>query len=145
MFACLIMIETVVLHLLIQHWSTVFAWILTASSIYTLFWLLGDYQASRLHPLVLGSEYLYVRTGLRWQVDIPLVQIAGIRKATRLRGKASNYLNAAVYGEPRCVLELREPVVVHGLFGTQRTVTSIGLTVDDESQFQATLREHMVV
>lgn len=145
MFTRLVIIETVVFHLLVQHWSPVAAWILTGLSVYSLFWLIGDYQASRLHPIVLGPEHLYVRTGLRWQVDVPLTQIVGIRKATRMPAKGSSYLNAVVYGEPQRIVELKEPIMVHGVFGMQRKATNIGLTLDDAPRFHAELRHRMQV
>ena len=140
MFTGLLILETFGLHLVIQHWSPTAAWVLTALSIYSLLWIIGDYHAVRLHPIVLGTHTLYIRTGLRWRVDIDWMNIAAVRRTTGQK-PAHRYLNAAVFGEPRFVLQLKEPVIAHGLFGSQKQVSYIGLTVDDDTLFQTELNK----
>ncbi len=142
LFFGLIAIETVVLHILIQHWSPLVAWILTGLSIYSLVWLVGDYQAARLNPIVLSPDHLYIRTGLRWRVDVPLSNIRALRKATHADTQAPDYLNAAVYGVAHYTLLLKEPMIVQGLLGIQKQVSNIGLIVDDEQRFLAELGRH---
>ena len=143
MFASLIVLETIGLHLLIQHWSPTAAWVLTVLSIYGLVWVVGDYHAVRLHPLVLGPRTLYIRTGFRWRVDVAWTNIASVRRTTARDKLLHGYLNVAVYGEPRFVLQLGEPATAYGLFGIQRRVSHIGLTVDDETLFQAELNKRL--
>ncbi len=72
--------ETLALHLLLQRWSLVAAWIFTGLSLYGLFWLLGDYHAMRLHPIVLSQNVLFIRSGLRWRTTLPLANLAAIDK-----------------------------------------------------------------
>jgi hypothetical protein len=47
-----LVIETFAVHFLLRLWSPVAAWILTAISIYSGFWIVGDLQAARLRPIV---------------------------------------------------------------------------------------------
>jgi len=135
--------ETIALHLLLQIWSKVAAWIFTGLSIYGLFWLLGDYQAMRLHPIVLSRECLYLRAGLRWRTVIPLAEIAGIQKFNSREKRTGDYLGLAVFGDPRLVIHCRQPVLVQGLFGIKREACRIGLTVDDEKLFLETLHQRL--
>lgn len=135
--------ETIALHLLLQHWSLLAAWILTGLSIYTFFWLLGDYQAMRLHPIILGQELLYLRIGLRWQAVIPLTEIAGIQKFNWRERKADDCLHLSVFGDPRLVIHCKRTVLAKGLFGIKRKVNRIGLSVDDEKLFLEELNKRV--
>lgn len=40
----LIIVETLALHLLIQRWSPGIAWLLTGLSLYSIFWIIGDFN-----------------------------------------------------------------------------------------------------
>ena len=135
--------ETAALHLLLQRWSTLAAWIFTGFSIYGALWLIGDYHALRLHPIVLSQEFLYLRTGLRWRAAIPLAEIAGIQKFNPRAKKADGYLCLAVFGDPRLVVHCKRPVVVQGLFGVKREARQFGLSVDDEKLFSAELSKRI--
>jgi len=133
--------ETAALHLLLQIWSKVAAWIFTGLSMYSLLWLLGDYHAIRLHPIVLSRNALFIRTGLRWRATIPLADIAAIQKFNARAKRTKDYLGLAVFGDPRFVIHCKQPVLVQGLFGIKREVCRIGLTVDDEKVFLETRRQ----
>lgn len=135
-----LLLETVGLHLIISHWSTNLAWVLTVASLYALLWLIGDFHAVRLQPIVLTADALHVRCGLRWRATIPWAQIEQVRRAKAADRDRKDALNAAVMGEPRWVILCREPVMAVGLFGRRRMVNRVGLTVDEEPAFVAALR-----
>lgn len=142
-FAFLVLLETTVAHLLLARWSTTAAWVLTVLSVYTLIWLFGDYHAGRLQPIALGATHLHLRTGMRWRVDVPWQQVAGLDKIGPVDKKAPGYLNLTVIGEPRLALRLKEPVVVVGLLGRTKQAAVIGLSVDDPAPFVAAVTERL--
>lgn len=147
-FAVIIMIlfvETTALHLLLQAWSKIAAWIFTGLSFYSLLWLLGDYQAIRLHPIVLSQEFLFIRTGLRWHTHIPLAEIIAVQKFNTREKPTNSYLSLSVFGEPRVLIRCQRPVVVQGLFGIKREVSCLGLTIDDEKAFLEMLQQRRQV
>ena len=139
----ILLAETTALHLLLQIWSTVAAWIFTGLSIYSLLWLLGDYHAMRLHPIVLSREFLFIRTGLRWRVNLPLANIAAIEKFSAREKSTGDYLSLAVFGDPRLVIHCKRPVLAQGLFGIKREVRRLGVTVDEEKFFMETLHHRL--
>ncbi|HEY0607782.1 MAG TPA: hypothetical protein VGD58_33010 [Herpetosiphonaceae bacterium] len=143
MFGFVIALETIGLHLIVQHWSAGLAWVFTALSLYSLAWIIGDYHAARLHPIVLTPQTLHLRTGLRWRLDLDRSAIARVARATPGTRSGKSYLNLALFGEPRLILDLKEPVVVQGLFGIQRAAARIGLSVDDEARFLTELNKLM--
>ncbi|MCI0697760.1 hypothetical protein L0337_37905 [candidate division KSB1 bacterium] len=137
--ALVLIVETAALHILLQQWSTLAAWIFTGLSLYSLLWLIGDYHAQRLHPIVLSKTHLHLRAGLRWRATITLSDIEAVQKANPRERKAADYVSFAIFGQPRLVIDLKQPVIVTGLFGITRKVRRIGLAVDDERQFREAL------
>ncbi len=136
-------LETPVLHLIIQIWSPQAAWIVTFLSIYTLWWILGYYQSTRLQPVVLGPTDLHIRTGFRYRATIPLSHIAEVRKAMFADKQSEDFLNVAVFGEPSLVICLKEPEAVVGFFGKSEQCKLIGITLDDENAFRAEFTARM--
>lgn len=127
--------ETLALHILLQQWSSVAAWIFTGLSVYSALWLLGDYHALRLHPIIVQGRTLHFRTGLRWRVSLSRDNIAAVEKFQAREQRGKEYLSLALFGAPRLLLHCKAPVLVRGLFGIKRMVTQIGLSVDEEKLF----------
>jgi hypothetical protein len=129
-----IVIETAGIHLLVQRWSDVAAWLLTTLSVYSLIWLLGDYHGVRLNPHVVDDRTLHARAGLRWRAEIPL---EAVRRVLRYRhtDAEADVLSLALFGDPDVVVDLDRSVTVRGLFGTRRAASALGLSVDDRTGF----------
>lgn len=137
----LLIVETFLVHLIVRHWSNTAAWVFTLASLYTLLWVIGDYQAIRLRPIILDANRLHLRSGQRWRLSIPYSLVADIRKPVKADAMRADYVNFALAGEPGLVLELAEPVQATGLLGRQKSVGCVGLTLDDPKAFQAALAE----
>lgn len=140
-FLLVIVVETVGLHLLLQRWSPLVAWVLTGLSIYSIFWMIGDFNALRLHPIVLTGDTLHLRSGLRWGANVPLAEIVAVQRPKPSDAKARDYLSFARAGEAQLVLVLAQPVRVAGLFGAHRQATRLGLYVDDLAAFRAAIQQ----
>ena len=136
----IIAFETVPLHLFVHQWSAVAAWLLTGLSLYTLLWLLGDFQALRLKPITFTTTQLRLYTGLRWQANIALEDIAAI---TPTEPAASLECLNATLSKPQLYLHLKRPIPVFGLLGRRTEVTCIGIHVDSPERFQAHLQDRM--
>jgi hypothetical protein len=138
-------VEGSAVHLLVHGSSALAAWILSGISAYGLLWLLGDYQAVRLRPMVAGDDALRLRVGLRWSATVPWSVIAALKDAGRapLPKRAPGWLRMTVIGQPKLVLELRRPVEARGPYGITRRVERIGLTVDDAVRFRAEVERRL--
>jgi hypothetical protein len=137
--------ETIGAHVLLQRWSPAAAWVLTALSLYSGFWLLGLYQAVRLRPIRVEEDGLLIRIGLKWRVWVPFADVAG---AEILRGgtvlpKRKELLRAVVLGEARYLLRLARPLTAEGPYGIRRQVEQIAFTVDEPQRFEAMVREQL--
>jgi hypothetical protein len=142
--ACILVLiaaEGIGVHLLVQRWSPHAAWFITLLDVWGAIWLLGDYHAFRLRPLVVTHDRLDLHFGFRWSVSIPRELIAAIEPlaladAERLR-RSHRYLRLSLLDEPTHAIRLRKPVRVHGAAGLVRNVTCIGLGVDDTAVLDA--------
>ena len=136
--------ETIGLHLLLQRWSPAVAWVLTALSIYSAFWLLGLYQAVRLRPIRIEEDRLLIRIGLKWRVEVPFADVAAfeiLRPGTVLPTR-KDLLRAVVLGEARYLLRLARPLIAEGPYGIRKQVEQIAFTVDEPQRFEAALSSY---
>lgn len=129
------LIETVLFHLLIQGWNETVAWVITGISIYSCFWLAGEYTLIKLSPHVIDGTTLHLRAGLRWSTRITRDDIIAVEQPKRADANAPEYVAFARGDEPQLVLCLAQPIRVDGLFGTHKTVNRIGIYVDDVAHF----------
>lgn len=136
-----VVVETVAVHLLLRLWSPVAAWVMTAISLYTLIWLIGDVHAVRQRPIRVQDGMLHLRLGLRWDAKIPLALIKSVETPgnDEHSGGRQN-LKAVLFGAPNLRLVLSEPVRAVGFYGIRRKVQSIDLHVDDPGGLTAALQ-----
>ncbi len=136
-------VEMVAVHVLVQQWSAVAAWVLTGLSAYGMLWGLAEIQAARLRPITVGSEGVVVRSGLRWTIHVPFSAIDAVWRAHEypLPRKTTHLLNVTPLGAPQYLLTLTEPVVAHGLYGYQKTISRLQFAVDAPDAFEASLAQ----
>lgn len=129
--------EMIPIHILVDRWSPMAAWILTMLSAYGMLWFLADWRATRLRPHLLDEDALRIRTGLRWKVHIPRERIAAVH--TKLPPGAGPVLRAALFGASPLWIELTEPVTAEGPYGIERCTRWIAVSVDDRERFRQAL------
>jgi membrane protein YdbS with pleckstrin-like domain len=131
----LLCIETAALHIIVLHWSRIAAIILTGLSIYSLLWLVGDFHAIRIQPVLVTQENIELRIGIRWKSTIPISSVESVDAGSGPPRNAKNYVRASVLAA-RVVLNLNQPANMKGLFGMTRHPSKIGLSIDDVDGFR---------
>lgn len=134
-----VLVETAILHLLLSLWIGRAAWIVTALGIYSVLWLVGDFQAARLNPSLSADAGLHLRTGLRWCVDLRWTDVSAIREDPPVEAS----VRMTLFGKPDLWLECHEPMVVVGLFGMERRVRFLGLGLDDPQEFRRVVHSEL--
>ncbi|MBL0215943.1 MAG: hypothetical protein IPQ07_18940 [Myxococcales bacterium] len=133
----LVLVETTVLHLVLAAYvSVLVAWLMTAMSVYSALWLVGDVLALRHGGVVIGERELELRIGVRWRGRIPWAAIASIEEVD---GAPEGAIDASVLGA-NVVLRLHAPHPLLGLFGRRREGTVIALSIDEREAFVAAAR-----
>jgi hypothetical protein len=129
-------------HLMLARWSARAAWTFTILDVYTVFWLLGDFQALRLRPTTYDGETLRLRLGSRWSADVTASNIASVsRVAPGAFPKARDVLRFSMLDEPAYAIEFREPVLVSGMLGLSRRVRAVGVLPDQPERFESQLAD----
>jgi hypothetical protein len=137
-------IEAAVVHVLVQQWSQTAAWVLTALSVYGSLFLWADLQAVRMRPFVLTPETLQIRAGLRWEIEIPLNQIARVQRVgPRGYTRTRDDLEVLPIGDVQFLITVKEPASATGLFGIRRRFQRLGVSVDEPEVFLAALLHHL--
>jgi hypothetical protein len=132
-----VVFEAFPVHFVLRTWSPTAAWVVTGLDFYGLLWLIAVARAARLRPILVGADRVLFRIGLIWDAEFELASVKGLKHVTAVapNRREKGYLQGVVMNDPQWIVEFHEPVVVHGLFGTHRAVTRIGVAVDDGASF----------
>jgi hypothetical protein len=129
-------------------------------AVYSLLWLLGDYQAIKKNLTVLTCSTLSVRVGLRWNFSIPVKDIAHVDLGEPAEltlpveikmgsfvseRKLPEYGVILVFGKPTVHLTLRKPLTTRSGLGRSKTLKQIGLGIDEPLAFVQVLREYLKI
>jgi hypothetical protein len=134
-------VETIAVRFLLRATFPRVAVAVLAVSVFGAFWVLGFARSVQLRPILVTNTQLQVRVGVQWSLDIPRALIAKV-DVGRVKPPAKGtpgFLRATI-GQPNVLIQLREPMCARGPYGTERTVSTIGLTIDDVAGFEAALR-----
>lgn len=140
-FSFAILAEAFPVHLLVARANPVLAWVLTASSLSGLVWVITDSVALGRRPTRLLDDAIDLHVGSRWSARIPYASIASFRE---MRGappprREHGTLRAVVLGDPTYVIELNQPLVATGPGGLRREFRRVTLAPDDRRRFAAEL------
>ncbi|MCB1219482.1 MAG: hypothetical protein H7A35_10295 [Planctomycetales bacterium] len=137
----LMLFEMVGVHLLVHHfWGAWPAWIITGLSFYGFLWLRADSVASIRRPIEVREEGLLLRCGLRWTVEVPWQQIAGIEFFDPEQAELpAGTLRMLLNGKGNCLLRLGDAVNVEGSYGIRRRASVLYLSVDELPAFSESL------
>jgi hypothetical protein len=136
-FTKIILVEGFAVHLLMQQWSSIAAWIFTIADIWLLVLIWADCRASILNPIKLEAGLLRLRVGLRIQADIPLDCIAAVTSSSQFQLNNNDRKEAVepIFGTPNVKIDLIRPIRVQSLLFMPRNVQIIYLALDEPDAF----------
>jgi len=131
-------------HVLLSRWSLRAAWTFTALDVYSVLWLLGDFQALRLRPATFDGRVLVLRFGMRWSARIDASNVLSVtRLAPGAFPKAPDTLRFSMLDEPRYAIAFRVPETFRGIAGLERKVRAVGVLPDDSAAFESLFAEFL--
>lgn len=130
-------LETAVVHIVVQHWSARTAWAFTAFDLYGVLWIVAAARALVLRPILVGADTIVFRVSFWWMVAVDRTNMAEVRPLTgaRLKRGSTDPLSLAWFTTPSVLVRFHEPVVATGLWGRKRTATAIAVPIDDVDGF----------
>lgn len=135
----LVLIETFVIHLLLQLWSPLAAWILTGVSLYSLVQIFGILRSLSKRPISIENEQLELRYGILGEVSIPLANIDSVELSTKSIQQDKQIRKLSPLGDlesHNILIHLKNEGSLKGFYGMEKTFTTIALYVDDKQRFK---------
>jgi hypothetical protein len=138
--------EVVVLDLVLHRWVPALRLPVLVVGVWGVLWMLGLLASTRVRPHLLGETDLVVRTGARTYATVPLAALEHVRGTghavpgmVRSLHEDDGLLLVAMGSETNLELVLAEPMQLATSAGP-RTVSRVGLWVDDPREVAARLR-----
>ena len=138
-----IAIETVVIHILLNLWNPLVAWIVTGISIYTAFQFFGIARSISKRPITIRNGRLVLRFGIMNDVNLSLASIQEIEKITKpVEDKSVRYLSPFDEMEGHNILiTLKSEATLNGLYGIKKKFNRIALHVDRPEDLIAKIQQ----
>ncbi|MDR5589918.1 hypothetical protein [Christiangramia sp. SM2212] len=142
----LVIVETVVLHLLLNMWSSLAAWILSILSLYTAIQIFGFLRSMPKRPIQLTNSALFLNYGIMAETTIQLKDIAEIELSSKDLEKEDNTVKLSILGDlesHNMIIHLKNDEEIIGLYGTRKTYRNIALYVDDSSRLKQMIMDRV--
>lgn len=132
---CVCMVETVGVSYLLYTWSPVLHWIHLFLSLSTILFLILDLRAVTKNPILIQTDEIIIKVGLRPAVHIPLSAILEIKSGklnfeNDRKNKEVLDLSLLGFDGPTFEIVLSEPILYKN-----KSIQRIFFTVDDERAF----------
>lgn len=140
----IVSIETVVLHILLEKWSSLAAWILTFLSIYSGLQLFGFLKSMLKRPISIEKGLLYLRYGIMSESTIDLKNIERIEISSKDIEINKETRKLSFLGElesHNVIIHLKEENQLLGLYGIKKTYKNIALYVDEKTVFKQRIED----
>lgn len=137
-FLFIIVIETVALHLLLEKWNMLIAWILTILSVYSVFQVLGMAKSLSKRPIEIEKHHIKFRYGIMNEVSIPISEIESITQTMKTPQNEA-FKTLSPLGElesHNIVIRLKHPQAMTGLYGIKSTFKTLLLHIDEPNKFK---------
>ncbi|NVK28473.1 MAG: hypothetical protein HWE14_10545 [Flavobacteriia bacterium] len=138
----IILVETAVLHILLNKWSPIAAWILTGLSLYTAIQFLAYARSLGARPIQLKGETLQLNYGIVASAEVDIQSIHRIELTSNDLPDDGSVVKLGLLGaleSHNVVLHFHEPVEMIRLYGKRVSTNAIALFVDNPADFKAAI------
>ncbi|WP_199868433.1 hypothetical protein [Virgibacillus senegalensis] len=144
------LLEIIAVHIMVAQYSHTAAWLVTGLDIYALLFIIADYQAIRLSPVMLDSKGIHFQKGIRQYGFVSWEKVSGINeneKSVKEVSQDRKSISLALHGlekEPiPYVIQLTEPVQIRQIFGFKKTIESLYVKMDEGRKFYGTVGSYI--
>ena len=144
-------IEVIAVHVMVAQYSHIAAWIVTIFDVYALLFIISDYQAIRLSPVILSEKGIHFQKGIRQYGYIEWSAVKGITENKRSpeevkqdRGSVELALHGLEREKVPHVIELNRPVEINQVFGFKKSIESVYVKVDEPYVFRDKIEQYLV-
>ncbi|PZE17990.1 hypothetical protein DNU06_05055 [Putridiphycobacter roseus] len=130
----LVGIETFALHLLLNSWHPIFAWILTGLSIYSAFQIIGFMKSILHRSIVIDQRHLKLRFGMMSEMKIDFQDIARVELSNKQLEKSATDRMLSPMGDlegQNMLITFKKHQELKQLYGFHKSIITVGLHVDN--------------
>lgn len=141
-----VVVETFALHLLLERWSPLAAWIATALSVYTTVQLIGFIKSMSRRPISAGVETLELRYGIMSETDIPYADIASVALSQEALEKDKLTSHMSLLSELEAhnvIIRLKRKGLLIKLYGIKKQYTTLALYIDQPQEFIRAIEQRL--
>ncbi|WP_377933765.1 CPBP family intramembrane glutamic endopeptidase [Bacillus seohaeanensis] len=145
-------IEMIVFHIYLKEEDPTFANIMSALHIYSIFYIMGDYNLVRNSPILVKRNNIQMKIGARRELNFHINDIDYIQKASIKYNSSGGIIHekgvfhatafprvlTRVFGmsdELTYEILFKSPVLAKGYFGTKKEITKALLYIDQPDEF----------
>lgn len=143
-------IEVIAVHMIVAQYSHVAAWIVTSIDVYALLFIISDYQAIRLSPVILDKKGIHFQKGIRQYGFIEWSNIKEItvnQKSPKEVRQDKDSAELALHGLEReqvpWLLCLKKPVEINQVFGFKKSIGKVYVKMDHPYEFRDKVRWYL--
>lgn len=143
----IIAVETFAIHFLLVQWNYVFAWVLTALSIYMAIQVLGFAKSLSKRPIAINQNSLTLKYGILNEAEIPFSDIEKIERSSKPLEKNEFTKTLCPLGElesHNTIIHLKNENELIGLYGMKKKFKVISLFVDEPQDFKEEIENALV-
>jgi hypothetical protein len=131
------LVEMAVLHVIVRHWSSTTAWILSDLGLLGALFILGTLRAMQLRPALVTPTEIVLSMGLMASVRAPIGLVAGIARHAGSVAKARELFRTSLMQPANVMVNFAAPVRAETLYGGSRSITRIAAFLDAPEAFIA--------
>ncbi|WP_226665236.1 hypothetical protein [Metabacillus litoralis] len=150
-------IEMIVLHIFLKKEDPTFAYIILGLHVYSIFYMMGDYNWVRNTPIRIKNNIVEMKIGARKELTFHVNQIKNIQKAELTYNKSGGIVHpkdvfhvtalprvlTRIFGisdDLRYEIVFKTPVVSKGYFGLKKDITKAFLYIDQSDELVTLLK-----
>jgi hypothetical protein len=140
-FLFILMIDTAVVHLVLNLWSNTIAWILTALSVYTCLQLFAHIKAIKARPIIINSNSLEIHNGLAGDALIDFGNIEKFELSEKMPLNCNPIKISLLKGieDHNIIMYLKAPIEVNKVFGIKKVTDTVLFYIDKPQEFSDSL------
>lgn len=137
-FLFIVLIEAFAMHLLLERWNGIVAWVLTILSLYSGLQLLGIVRSLSKRPIVVEENSLQLRYGIMSETTIQFENIVSVELFTKELEEDSEIKKLTPLGGlegHNVLIRLKEKETLSGFYGLKKEYDALAFHVDDKVGF----------
>ena len=136
----LMLVETLVVHLVLEKWNSTVAWVLTILGLYTFFQIIALLRSMnhRLIKIDTENKLLHLRYGFFSQTTIPFSAISKIEQNRKSLPEDKSIIQFSPLGfldTHNIIITVSSKLVLHRLYGFKNDYQAIAIFIDEKEKF----------